>query len=87
MTDLETGLNFWVHCGGSPVRGVGMASDRNGVKSPPRVIFYMAFKYCKNNTPVGGGKDDQTVSKENQLMLEFINSINVLKNDIKNYGQ
>lgn len=65
MTDLESGLNFWVHCGGSPVRGVGMASDRNGViKSPPRVIFYMAFKYCKNNTPVGGGKTTKQCQKK-----------------------
>lgn len=78
-----------VHCGGSPVRDVGMASDRNGVKSPLSVFFFFlnGVQMLEEQHHNGWWKDDQTVSKEDQIMLEFIHPINVLKNDIKNYGQ
>ena len=40
--------------------------------------------WVQNNTPMGGETgDDQTVSKEDQMMLEFILPTQVLKNNIK----
>ena len=56
-----------VHCGGSPVRGVGKASDRNGVKSPLSVIF-LFFEWRSNvgrrNTTMGGGKTIKQCQKK-----------------------
>ena len=90
MTDLEIGLNFGVSLpGGSPVGDVGKTSDRNGVKITSKSFFWMAFKCGYRITPqwVGETGDDQTVSKEDQMMLEFKLPTQVLKNNIKNFAQ
>ena len=53
-----------VHCGGSPVGGVGMASDQNGVKSLPRVFFEWRSNVVQNNTAMGGGKTTRRCQKK-----------------------
>ena len=86
MTDLEIGLNFGGSLpGGSPVGGVGKTCDRNGVKNHLQEFFLNGVQmWVQNNTPMGGETvDDQTVSKEDQMMLEFILPTQVLKNNIK----
>lgn len=66
-----------VHCGGSPVWGIGMASDRNGVQIQ---IWYRI-------TPQWVGERRPNGVKRRPNNVGIYAPIHVLKDDIKYYGQ